>query len=157
MTCIRWPISRPSARLELRWESVHSLSSTQKQQHYVSKFSCLPQWLSQSEQLRLPLPPLRPCVVVTDKMLFVRDMKRENEIHGGREAGRWKCTELGRQGGSPFVTCVNESYTNESVISHVNESWHMWMSHGTYEWGMAHVHESWHICKIWGSYDTKDF
>jgi len=34
--------------------------------------------------------------------------------------------------------------TYEWVMSHMNESWHIWMSHGTYEWVMAHMNESWH-------------
>jgi len=27
----------------------------------------------------------------------------------------------------------------------MNESWHIWMSHGTYEWAMSHINESLHI------------
>jgi len=47
---------------------------------------------------------------------------------------------------------MNESWhiwmshgTYEWVMVHMNESWHIWMSHGTYEWVMAHTNESWHI------------
>jgi len=35
--------------------------------------------------------------------------------------------------------------TYEWVMSHVNESCHMWMSHVTYEWVMPHTNESCHI------------
>jgi len=34
--------------------------------------------------------------------------------------------------------------TREWVMSHMIESWHIWMSHVTYEWVTAHVTESWH-------------
>jgi len=30
-------------------------------------------------------------------------------------------------------------------MAYVNESWHMWMSHGICEWVMAYVNESWHM------------
>jgi len=37
-------------------------------------------------------------------------------------------------------------------MAHMNESWHIWMSHGTYEWVMAHMNESWHIWMSHGMY-----
>jgi len=37
----------------------------------------------------------------------------------------------------------------EWVISHMNESCHTWMSHVKYEWGMSHMNES---CHIWRSH-----
>jgi len=46
---------------------------------------------------------------------------------------------------------INESWhiwmnhgTNTWVMENMNESWHIWMSHGTYEWIMAHMKESGH-------------
>ena len=39
----------------------------------------------------------------------------------------------------------------EWVMSHMNESWHIWMSHVTYEWVMSHIYESIHI---WMSHVT---
>jgi len=38
--------------------------------------------------------------------------------------------------------------TYEWVMSHLNESCHIWMSHVTYEWVMSHMNES---CRIWMS------
>jgi len=35
--------------------------------------------------------------------------------------------------------------TYEWVMSHMNESWRIWMSHFTYEWVMSHMNESFHI------------
>jgi len=35
--------------------------------------------------------------------------------------------------------------TYEWVMTHINESWHIWMSHGTHQWVMAHMNGSWHI------------
>ena len=35
----------------------------------------------------------------------------------------------------------------------MNESWHIWMSHGTYEWVMAYTNESWHIWMSHGTYE----
>jgi len=32
------------------------------------------------------------------------------------------------------------------VMSHMNESCHVWMSNAIYEWGMSHMNESCHIC-----------
>jgi len=34
--------------------------------------------------------------------------------------------------------------TYEWVMSHMNESCHIWMSHVTYEWVMSHVNQSYH-------------
>jgi len=55
---------------------------------------------------------------------------------------------------------MNESYhmwwhhvTYESVISCMNESYHIWMIHITYEWVISHVNESYHI---WMSHITYD-
>jgi len=43
-------------------------------------------------------------------------------------------------------------FTYESVMSHMNESHHIWMSHVTYEWVMSHMNEScltheWESCR----------
>jgi len=40
--------------------------------------------------------------------------------------------------------------TCEWVMAHVNESWHIWRSHGTYV--MAHMNESWHLWMSHGTY-----
>jgi len=41
-----------------------------------------------------------------------------------------------------------------SVMSHMNESCHIWMSHVTYEWVMSHMNES---CHIWMSHVTYEW
>ena len=39
------------------------------------------------------------------------------------------------------VTCESWLiYAHTQVVAHVNESCHIWMSHDTYEWAMSHVH-----------------
>ena len=44
------------------------------------------------------------------------------------------------------VTHVNEScYKYQWVMSHMNESCHVWMSHVTYGWVMSHMNASCHI------------
>jgi len=40
-------------------------------------------------------------------------------------------------------------FSPEWVLSHLNESCHIWMSHVTYEWVMPHLHES---CHKWMSH-----
>ena len=40
------------------------------------------------------------------------------------------------------------------VMSHMNESCHIWMSHVTYEWVMSHMNES---CHIWMSHVTYEW
>jgi len=40
-------------------------------------------------------------------------------------------------------------YDSRKVMSHMNESCHIWMSHVPYEWVMSHVNES---CPIWMSH-----
>ena len=58
-----------------------------------------------------------------------------------------------------FICDMNHSYiasrmsivTYEWVMSHMNESCHIWMSHVTYEWVMSHLnhsdmYESCHVC-----------
>jgi len=44
--------------------------------------------------------------------------------------------------------------THEGVMSHMNESCHIWMSHVTYEWVMSRVNES---CHIWMSHVTYEW
>jgi len=41
----------------------------------------------------------------------------------------------------------------ECVMSHMNESCHIWMSHVTYEWVMSHMNESCHIWMIHVTYE----
>ena len=43
------------------------------------------------------------------------------------------------------VMCVCH-VTYECVMSHVNASCYMWMSHGTHEWDTAHIDEWYRIC-----------
>jgi len=38
---------------------------------------------------------------------------------------------------------MNESVTYKSVVSRMNESCHMWMSHSSYEWVVLHINEFW--------------
>ena len=52
-------------------------------------------------------------------------------------------------------TCMSINGVTRFHVTYVkNESWHIWMSHGTYEWVMAHLNESWHI---WMSYVTYEW
>jgi len=44
--------------------------------------------------------------------------------------------------------------TYEWVMSHMNESCHIWMSHITYEWVMSHMNKS---CHIWIRHDTYEW
>jgi len=55
---------------------------------------------------------------------------------------------------------INESWhiwmshgTHKWIMAHMNESWHKYMSHGKYEWVMAHMNESWHIWVNHGTYE----
>ena len=43
--------------------------------------------------------------------------------------------------------------TYEWVMARMNESCHIWMSHGTYEWVMARMNESWHVWMSHGTYE----
>jgi len=45
-------------------------------------------------------------------------------------------------------------HTYEWVMSHMNESCHIWMSHVTYEWVISHMNES---CHIWRSHVTYEW
>jgi len=48
------------------------------------------------------------------------------------------------------------SHMNESChiwLSHVIHSCHIWMSHGTYKWVMVHMNESRHTCMSHGTYE----
>jgi len=45
-----------------------------------------------------------------------------------------------------LISRHNRYVTYEWVMSHMNESCHIWMSHVTYEWVMSHMNES---CQIW--------
>jgi len=47
-----------------------------------------------------------------------------------------------------FHICMSHGIY-EWVMSHMNESCHIWMSHVTYEWVMAHMNET---CHIWMSH-----
>jgi len=38
--------------------------------------------------------------------------------------------------------------TYEWVMSHTNESCHIWMSHVTHEWVTSRMNKSYHVCKI---------
>jgi len=52
-----------------------------------------------------------------------------------------------------YVTSISH-VTYEWVMSHMNESCHIWMSHVTYESVMSHIHES---CHIWMSHVTYEW
>jgi len=75
----------------------------------------------------------------------------------------------------PAATSAHKSYVNESrhmcishvtctpIMSHINESYHIylallqrhiWMSHVTYQWVMSHMNES---CHIWMSHVTYEW
>ena len=41
----------------------------------------------------------------------------------------------------------------EWVMAYMNESWHIWVSHSIYECVMARIHESWHIWMSHGTYE----
>jgi len=53
-----------------------------------------------------------------------------------------------------FMCELRRSRVCERVMAHIDESWHIWMSHGTYECTMAHLNESWHI---WMSHGTSEW
>jgi len=58
---------------------------------------------------------------------------------------RW-CRGLLAQSTRGHVTCGWRLCCNERVMSRMNKSRHVWMSHVTYEWVMSYMNES---CHIW--------
>ena len=53
-----------------------------------------------------------------------------------------------------FISLKESCHTYEWIVSHINESCHIWMSHVTYEWVMSHMNEWFHI---WISHVTYEW
>jgi len=52
--------------------------------------------------------------------------------------------------------CRDAFITYEWIMARMNESSHIWMSHGTYKWDMARMNESCYIWNTWMTHGTYD-
>jgi len=77
----------------------------------------------------------------------VLQWKITSQVHSKRSRDRYtKSTICVLQCVAMCCSAVCTSSINGcSSTAHMNESWHIWRSHGTYEWVMAHINDLWHI------------
>ena len=92
-------------------------------------------------------------------LYFVFESTQQNNSHNKIIAETWTKPELSSRSRMSWEL-RNDSWhicmscgTYEWVMAHMNESWHIWMSRGTYEWVMTQLNESCYICMSHVTYE----